>query len=338
MVKFGTVAVAALAVSAATSLLGAPVMAQDQPHIAFAQEGLYNSWRTTNNDSILNEAKKYGYKVTWVDANMDQSRQVAQVQDLLKLKPDLLIAEPAEQQAATPIAALADAAGVPLIVADRGLGVPPGKGMYKMLVEVDWHQYGVEYGKLIVEALKLRTGKAAGNVVEIVGTVGSTPQIGMDAGIKEMLAENPDIKIIDAQDGHNERAKGLSIMENFLTAHPKGTIDLVFAQNDEMAIGALRAIQAAGRDELLGGIIGKDGQFEAVQEIVKGTFAATCTNTPYFGPILMPYVKKILAGEEVPVAPPKPFMCISNLNDEAKKVSADLLKEMQENKMAFAPR
>jgi ABC-type sugar transport system substrate-binding protein len=338
MLKFAKMAAAAVAVNAAAGLLGTSAMAQDQPLIAFAQEGLYNSWRTTNNDSILNEAKKYGYKVTWVNADMDQSRQVGQVQDLLKLKPKLLIAEPAEQQAATPIAALADAAGIPLIVADRGLGVPPGKGMYKMLVEVDWHQYGVEYGKLIVEALKVRNGKPAGNIVEIVGTIGSTPQIGMDAGVKEMLADNPQIKIIDSQDGHNERAKGLSIMENLLTAHPKGTIDLVFAQNDEMAIGALRAIQSAGRNELLGGIIGKDGQLEAVQEIVKGTFAATCTNTPYFGPILMPYVKKILAGEEVPVAPPKPFMCISNLTDEAKQASAALLKEMQDNNMAFAPR
>ena len=109
--------VAVVANFAATAIL----CAQEKPLIAFAQEGLYNSWRTTNNDSILKEGEKSGYKIQWVQAEGDQSKQVAQVQDLLKLKPKLLIVEPAEQQAATPIAALADQAGIPLIVADRGL-------------------------------------------------------------------------------------------------------------------------------------------------------------------------------------------------------------------------
>lgn len=316
----------------------ATTLSQEKPLIAFAQEGLYNSWRTANNDSILAEAEKAGYTIQWVQAEGDQSKQVAQVQDLLKLKPKVLIVEPAEQQAATPIAALADAAGVPLIVADRGLGVPPGKGQYKILIEVDWKAVGVELGKSAVEALKLRKGSPAGNIVELVGTVGSTPQIGMDEGFKSVIAEFPDIKIIATQDGHNERGPGLTIMENFLTAHPAGEIDLVWAQNDEMAIGALKAIQAAGRDELLGGILSKDGQLEAVKEVAAGTFAADCTNTPYFGPIIMPYVADLLAGKEIPPHPPKPFICINSLTDAGKKEAQDLLAQMQDQKMAFAPR
>ncbi len=313
-------------------------LAQDKPLIAFAQEGLYNSWRSTNNDSILKEGAKAGYKIQWVQAEGDQSKQVAQVQDLLKLKPKLIIVEPAEQQAATPIAALADAAGVPMIVADRGLGVPPGKGMYKMLIEVDWKAVGVELGKAAVETLKKKKGSPKGNIVELVGTVGSTPQIGMDEGFKSIISQYPEIKIIATQDGHNERGPGLSIMENFLTAHPAGQIDLVWAQNDEMAIGALKAIKSAGRDELLGTIISKDGQLEAVKEIVAGNFAADCTNTPYFGPIIMPYVADILAGKEVPPHPPKPFATINSITEEGKAEAQKLLKEMQEQKMAFAPK
>ena len=316
----------------------APALADDAPFVAFSQEGLYNSWRTANNDSILAEAKKAGFKIQWVQADSDQSKQVAQVQNLLKLKPQILILEPAEQQAATPIAAMADEAGVPLIVADRGLGVPPGKGQYKMLIEVDWNAVGVKLGEAAVETLKKKKGSPAGSIVEIVGTVGSTPQIGMDAGFKSVISKYPDIKIIANQDGHNERGPGLSIMENFLTAYPQGQIDLVFAQNDEMAIGALKAIQAAGRDELRGAIISKDGQLEAVKEVASGNFAADCTNTPYFGPILMPYVKDILDGKAVPASPPKPFVCISSVTDDAKKEAQALLKEMQDQKMAFAPR
>ncbi|MDQ0394805.1 substrate-binding domain-containing protein [Labrys monachus] len=316
----------------------APASAEDAPLVAFSQEGLYNSWRTANNDSILAEAKKAGLRIQWVQADGDQSKQVAQVQNLLKLKPKILILEPAEQQAATPIAAMADEAGVPLIVADRGLGVPPGKGQYKMLIEVDWNAVGVKLGEAAVETLKKKKGSPAGNIVEIVGTVGSTPQIGMDAGLKSVISKYPDIKVVATQDGHNERGPGLSIMENFLTAYPQGQIDLVFAQNDEMAIGALKAIQAAGRDELLGAIISKDGQLEAVKEVANGNFAADCTNTPYFGPILMPYVKDILDGKAVPASPPKPFVCISSVTDQGKQEAQALLKEMQDQKMAFAPR
>ena len=105
---------------ACTLSYGSSSKAADGPLVAFAQEGIYNSWRSANNDSILSEAKKNGLNLTWVNADKDQSRQVAQVQGVpAKLKPKVLIVEPAEQEAATPIAKLADDAGVPLIVADR---------------------------------------------------------------------------------------------------------------------------------------------------------------------------------------------------------------------------
>jgi ABC-type sugar transport system substrate-binding protein len=332
-----TTALAAASIAGALSC-GSRSWAADAPLVAFAQEGIYNSWRSANNDSILSEAKKNGINLTWVNADKDQSRQVAQVQNLLKLKPKVLIVEPAEQEAATPIAKLADDAGVPLIVADRGLSVPPGNGMFKMQITVDWKQVGAELGKSAVEYLKKKNGKPAGNIVEIVGTIGSAPQLGMDEGFKSVISAYPDIKIVASQDGNNERGPGLSIMEDFLTAHGAGQIDLVFAQNDEMAIGALKAIQAAGRNELLGGIISKDGQLQAVREVANGHFAADCTNTPYFGPILMPYVKAILDGKDVPAAPPKPFVCISSVTPEGQKEAKELLVEMEKGKMEFAPR
>lgn len=210
--------------------------------------------------------------------------------------------------------------------------------MFKMQITVDWKQVGTELGKSAVEYLKKKNGKPAGNIVEIVGTIGSAPQIGMDEGFKSVISAYPDIKIAASQDGNNERGPGLSIMEDFLTRYPAGQIDLVFAQNDEMAIGALKAIQAAGRSELVGGIISKDGQLQAVREVANGHFAADCTNTPYFGPILMPYVKDILAGKAVPAAPPKPFVCISSVTPEGQQTAKDLLAEMEKNKMEFAPR
>ncbi len=331
------VAAAAAIVSVAANGLGA-ARAADAPLIAFSQEGMENSWRTENTNSILSEAKKYGYNIVWVQADGDQSRQVAQVQNLLQRKPKVLIVEPAEQQAATPIAGLADKAGVPLIVADRALGVSPGTGEYKILITQDWRQVGEALGKAAVQVLTSRKGRPAGNIVELAGVIGSAPEVDMDAGFKSVISAYPGIKIIADQDGQNERGPGLSIMEDYLTAHPKGQIDLVWGQNDEMALGALKAIQNAGRDELLGAIITKDGEAQGIRAVAEGNFVTDCTNTPYFGPIIMPYVKDILAGTAVAVAPQKPFTCFSSVTPDDKKQVQDLIAEMTKDKMTYAPR
>lgn len=308
------------------------------PLIAFSQEGMENGWRTENTNSILSEIKKAGYRVVWQQAGGDQSKQVAQVQNLLQQKPALLIVEPAEQQAATPIAGLADAAKVPMIMADRSIGVSPGNGMYKTLITVNWEKVGQALGDAAVAKLQAKTGKDAGNIVELAGVVGSAPQIAMDKGFQTVISQHPGIKVVAVQDGNNERGPGLQIMEDFLTKYPKGKIDLVWAQNDEMGIGALKAIQAAGRDELVGAIISKDGEGAAIKQVVDGNFATVCTNTPYFGPIIVPYIKKILAGEAVPAAPDKPFTCFESLTSKGKAEVKTLYDDMVKSDQKFASR
>lgn len=309
------------------------------PLIAFSQEGLENSWRSENTNSILSEAKKAGYRIVWQQADGDQSKQVAQVQNLLQQKPALLIVEPAEQQAATPIAGLAQKAGVPLIVADRALGVAPGSNAtYKTLITQDWTKVGVALGEAAVKTLQAKSGKAEGNIVELAGVLGSSPQIAMDAGFKSVIAKSPGIKIVASQDGNNERGPGLRIMEDYLTRYPKGQISLVWAQNDEMGVGALKAIQSAGRTELLGSILAKDGQLEGIQQVADGNFAADCSNTPYFGPIIMPYAKDILAGKQVAKAPDKPFTCYESITAQGKADAKKALDTMNSTKAQFANR
>lgn len=330
---------AASGAAGAVSTTGGAVGSGSGPLIAFSQEGLENSWRSENTNSILSEAERAGYRVVWQQAAGDQSKQVAQVQNLLQQKPALLIVEPAEQQAATPIAGLAQKAGVPMIVADRALGVEPGSSTtYKTLITQDWTKVGIALGEAAVKTLQAKGGKAEGNVVELAGVLGSAPQIAMDAGFKSATAKYPGIKIVASQDGNNERGPGLQIMEDYLTRYPKGQISLVWAQNDEMGIGALKAIQAAGRSELLGSIISKDGQLEGIKEVASGNFAADCSNTPYFGPIIMPYVKDILAGKKVPTAPDKPFTCYESITDQGKADVKKTLDKMNSTNAQFANR
>jgi ABC-type sugar transport system substrate-binding protein len=311
---------------------------EEAPLIAFAQESVENSWRSENTDSIVNTLEGAGYRVTYLQADADQARQIAQVQTMLQQKPALLVVEPAEQEAATPIVGLAEEAGVPLLVADQGVGTTPGVGMYKTLITVNWESMGKAFGELAVQILTKVNGSPSGTIVEIVGNLGSAPQIGLDKGFQEVISQYPDIKILDSQDGDNQRGPGMTIMENYLSRFAAGEIDMVWAQNDEMALGALRAVENAGRDELLGRIIGKDGLVEAMEQIAAGKLAATCSNTPYFGPIILPYVQKILAGETVEAAPDKPFTCFNNLTPEADTEVKEVYQEMVDNNMMFAPR
>lgn len=306
--------------------------------VAFSQEGLENDWRLENTASIKDTLEKAGYKVLYQQAGEDQARQVEQVQNLLQQKPDILVVEPAEQEAATPIAALAEKAGVPLIVADRALGVQPS-GQYKVLITQNWEDMGAKLGDAAVKLLTKANGSPKGNIVELVGVLGSAPQVAMDKGFAATIGKYPDIKIIDAQDGQNKRAPGRAIMENYLTRHPAGQIDMVWAQNDEMGIGALAAIQAAGRNELVGRIISKDGQVEAIQQVAEGNFAAVCTNTPYFGPIILPYVQKILAGTALDTTTPdKPFACFESITDQGKKDAQAQYDQLKSANAKFANR
>ncbi len=284
--------------------------------VAFSQEGLENDWRSENTQSIQSSLEGAGYKVIYQQADEDQARQVEQVQNMLQQKPDILVVEPAEAEASTPIAKLAEDAGVPLIVADRSLGVAPDPTtQYKVLITQNWEDMGTKLGEAAVSLLTKVNGSPKGNIVELVGVLGSSPQVAMDKGFKAVIEQHPEIKILDAQDGDNKRAPGMQIMEDYLSRFPAGQIDMVWAQNDEMGLGALKAIQDAGRDELIGRIISKDGQVEAIQQVASGTFATVCTNTPYFGPIILPYVQDILAGKDVATTPDKPFTCFESITD-----------------------
>jgi ABC-type sugar transport system substrate-binding protein len=197
---------------------------------------------------------------------------------------------------------------------------------------------GVKLGEAAVALLTKVNGSPKGNIVELVGVLGSSPQIAMDKGFKSVIEAHPDIKILDAQDGDNKRAPGMQIMEDYLSRFGKGQIDMVWAQNDEMGLGALKAIQDVGRDELVGRIISKDGQIEAIEQVAAGAFATVCTNTPYFGPIILPYVQDILAGKEVPTNPDKPFACFNNLTDQGLAEAKAQYEELKAAGAKFANR
>ena len=149
------------------------------------------------------------------------------------------------------------------------------------------------------EAVKLTDGKA--NIAELVGTVGSAPAIDRKKGFEEILKSHPDMKIIMSQSGDFTRAKGKEVMEAFLKAPNAKDINLLFAHNDDMALGAIQAMEEAGIkpgvDIKIVSIDGVRGAFEAMKD---GKLNVTVECNPLLGPQLFDLIEAVAAGKEVP--------------------------------------
>ncbi len=147
--------------------------------------------------------------------------------------------------------------------------------------------------------MKLSGGKAG--VAELVGTVGSAPAIDRAKGFREVIASNPDIKIIMSQSGDFTRAKGKEVMEAFLKAPNAKEITVLYAHNDDMALGAIQAMEEAGlkpgQDIKIVSIDGVRGAFEAMKD---GKLNVTVECNPLLGPQLFDIIEKVVKGESVP--------------------------------------
>jgi len=269
-----------------------------KPLVAYSQGDNGNSWRVTNTNDMERAAKDAGYDYVWADAKADPSKQLSDIEDLLAKKPDVLVVSPVQEEAVAPAVKLAENAGVKLITIDREIAAEIG-GTYVVKLVQDWKEAGRIQGRQIVEKLTEKNGAPKGNVVEIAGTVGASPAIDNAEGIREILDEYPDIKIIDSQSGNYQRAPGRQVMDDFLQKYPKGQIDIVVTHNDEMSLGALQAIKEAGRDELVGYIASKDGFRDAIKEVIDGSFFVNVQASPYYGDVTMELVKRILDGETI---------------------------------------
>jgi simple sugar transport system substrate-binding protein len=190
-------------------------------------------------------------------------------------------------------------AGIPLILSDRTTDIK-GDDYYATWMGSNFIEEGRNAGKWLVERLK-KDGRDKDqiNIVELQGTVGSGPAIDRQKGFAEIIAANPNLKITQSQTGDFTRDLGRTVMESFLKKGEK--IDVLYAHNDDMALGAIQAIKEAGlkpgKDIL---IIGVDGVKAAFEAIVAGEYNCTVECNPLLGPQFVDAVKKLLAGETLP--------------------------------------
>jgi len=189
-------------------------------------------------------------------------------------------------------------ANIPVILTDRAVKVSD-QSLFVTLLGSDFVEEGRRAARWLVEHAKKNPNRAY-NIVELQGTVGSAPAIDRKAGFAEVMKTEPRLKIIRSQTGDFTRAKGKEVMEAFLKSEGKN-ITVLYAHNDDMAIGAIQAIEEAGltpgKDILVVSIDGVRGAFEAM---LQGKLNVTVECNPLLGPQLMEAAKAVKAGKPLP--------------------------------------
>lgn len=276
--------------------------------IAFSNGEMSNSWRWAFVNSMNEWAANLrkvgaGIDFTWTNGDADAAKQLMDCDTLLAQKPDILILSPFQDQPLDPVIDMATKAGVPLMVIDRSLVRKPPVGTYFTNITQNYCFSGMYQAAYILAWLKDRYGDYKGNVVEIQGQIGSSPTTDEYIGLRAVLKYYPNVKIIATGEGGYAQSGGRKIMEGYLQRFKAGDIDLIVCHNDAMALGAIEAIEAAGRNELLEGrILGKDQMVDFVKEILKGRALMTTECPPYYGPFAIPTAIKYLNKEETPKA------------------------------------
>ncbi len=264
--------------------------------VGFSQIGAESAWRTANTESIRSEAEKRPHiELVFSDAQQRQENQVRAIRTFISRGVDVIAFSPVVETGWETVLREAQAAGIPVVLSDRAVDVTDDD-LYVAFIGADF----VEEGRQAARWLAEETGGEA-VIVELVGTPGSAPAIDRGTGFREILEDYPNMVIIQSQSGNFERTGGREVMEAFLQSPEASQITALFAHNDDMALGAIQAIEEAGLDPgediLIVSIDGVRGAFEAM---IEGKLNCTVECNPLIGPPLFDLIEKIVAGEEVP--------------------------------------
>lgn len=289
--------VTALAAAPVALMLPGGAFAQKPIVLGFSQIGAESEWRTANSESIKSSAKEAGIELKFADAQQKQENQIKAIRSFIAQKVDVIAFSPVVESGWGAVLREAKAAKIPVILTDRAVN-EKDESLWVSFMGSDFVEEGRKAGRWLVEKMKDQKGEV--NIVELQGTVGSAPAIDRKKGFEEIIKADPKFKIIRSQTGDFTRAKGKEVMEAFLKAEGK-KINVLYAHNDDMAIGAIQAIEEAGmkpaKDIVIISIDAVKGAFEAM---IAGKLNVSVECSPLLGPQLMQAVKDLKAGKTLP--------------------------------------
>ena len=291
---------AVLAAALVAAALASPAaFAQKKIVLGFAQVGAESAWRTANTESIKSAARDAGIELKFSDAQQKQENQIKAIRAFIAQKVDVIGLSPVVESGWDTVLQEAKAAHIPVILTDRAVD-SKDTSLYVTFMGSDFTEEGRRAGRWLEEFEKGKGKPGPINVVELQGTVGSAPAIDRKKGFAEVIAGDPRIKIIRSQTGDFTLAKGKEVMEAFLKAEGRN-INVLYAHNDDMALGAIQAIEEAGlkpgKDIVVISIDGTKGAFEAMAA-GKQNVVVECN--PLLGPQLMQAARDVVAGKAIP--------------------------------------
>jgi ABC-type sugar transport system substrate-binding protein len=267
----------------------------DRIVLGFSQIGAESEWRTANTESIKSAATAMDIDLRFSDAQQKQENQIKALRSFIAQKVDVIAFSPVVETGWDAVLREAKAANIPVILTDRAVSADPA--LYVGFIGSDFVEEGRKAARLVSE--KFEDATADVHIAELQGTVGSAPANDRKKGFEEVIAANPRLRIVRSQSGDFTRSKGKEVMEAFLKAD--GKFDVLYAHNDDMAIGAIQAIEEAGlkpgRDIYIVSIDAVKGAFDAM---IAGKLNATIECNPLLGPQLMTSVVEVVAGRSIP--------------------------------------
>jgi simple sugar transport system substrate-binding protein len=296
-----TVGLAACGSSGSSGSSGAPASggsaaATDTLTMGFAQVGAESGWRTANTKSIQDSAAAAGVDLKFSDAQQKQENQIKAIRSYIQQKVDIIAFSPVVESGWDTVLLEAKRAQIPVILTDRSVD-STDDSLYVTFLGSDFIAEGKKAGDWLVQQYQGNTAPVS--IVELQGTTGAAPAIDRKEGFTQAISAAPNLQIVASQTGDFTRSGGKQVMEAFLKSQPK--IDVVYAHNDDMGLGAIEAIEAAGK------VPGKDIKIITVDAVKDGmqaladgkiNFIVECN--PLLGPQLMDLAKQVKAGQQVP--------------------------------------
>ncbi len=264
--------------------------------MGFAQVGAESGWRTANTKSIQEAATAAGIELKFSDAQQKQENQIKAIRSYIAQKVDIIAFSPVVESGWDTVLKEAKDAKIPVILTDRAVD-SKDTSLYKTFIGSDFVLEGKKAGEWLVKEYAGKTDTV--NVVELQGTTGSAPANDRKSGFADVIKAESKFKVIASQTGDFTRAKGKEVMEAFLKANPK--IDVLYAHNDDMGLGAIEAIVAAGKKPGVDiKIITVDAVKDGMTALADGKINYIVECSPLLGPQLMDLAKKVLKGETIP--------------------------------------
>ncbi|WP_248924482.1 ABC transporter substrate-binding protein [Paenibacillus hamazuiensis] len=265
--------------------------------LGFSQLGTESDWRNANTASIKDAAKEAEIRLIFENAEQSQEQQFQAVRSFIRQKVDVIAIAPVVEKGWEPILREARQAGIPVILVDR-LAEVSDTSLYTALIGSDFYEEGRKAGKFVVDKVKNVPGPVG--IAELKGTAGSAPSIGRGDGFREIVRNHSDLAILESAVGNFTFEEGKEAMRSILKARG-AEVRVLFSHNDDMALGAIEAIEeyglSPGKDIV---IVSVDGTRRALVNLEKGKLNYVVECNPLLGPNLMQAVKELMRGRTLP--------------------------------------